>query len=215
MKRRPRAQHGLTLVELMLALAVGLLLIAASVQVFSSMSQNARAQENLARMQETGRLALELISREIRLAGYESKPFPRILGCTDTANGSDCAIFGTDGGADQSDGLTIRFRSDGHMRGCTGREANEKDTVWVDSFRLDASTLRCNDNGQTQPLLDGIRRLDFGYLVEGTANYVDEPAASDWPRVIGVRITVEVANARDTNRPLTFTTTVGLRNRLR
>ena len=65
----PRVR-GITLVELMVALAVGLLLLLAVVSIFASSKQTYRMQEAMARVQESGRIALELIAREVREAGY-------------------------------------------------------------------------------------------------------------------------------------------------
>ena len=51
-------QRGFTLVELMVALAVSLLLLAGVIQVYLSSKQAYRVQDNVARIQESGRLAM-------------------------------------------------------------------------------------------------------------------------------------------------------------
>lgn len=63
-------QRGLTLVEVMVALAIGMLLIAGVAQVFLASRQSYRFQEALSRVQENGRYATELISRDIRQTGF-------------------------------------------------------------------------------------------------------------------------------------------------
>ena len=63
-------QGGVSLIELMIALVVGLLLIAGLLQVYLSTKQSYVAQEQLARMQEGGRFAMDLITRDLRRAGY-------------------------------------------------------------------------------------------------------------------------------------------------
>jgi hypothetical protein len=63
-------ETGLTLVELMVSIVVGLLLIAGVIQVYLSSKQSYNAQVQLARMQETGRFATDLITRDLRRAGY-------------------------------------------------------------------------------------------------------------------------------------------------
>ncbi len=68
---RSRAlQRGISLVELMIALVVGLLLIAGVLQVFVSVQQSYRVQDAVARLQERGRIGLELIGRELRRTDY-------------------------------------------------------------------------------------------------------------------------------------------------
>jgi type IV pilus assembly protein PilW len=65
-----RKQHGLTLIELMVAMIIGLVLIAGVVQIYLSTKQSYRLQENLGRMQENARFALDFISYDARMAGY-------------------------------------------------------------------------------------------------------------------------------------------------
>lgn len=72
----PRAggarQAGLTLIEILVAMALGLLLIAGVLQVFSGSSSSARMQEGVSRVQEGGRFSLELMKPDIRMAGLNS-----------------------------------------------------------------------------------------------------------------------------------------------
>lgn len=65
-----RGQQGLTLVEIMVALLIGLILIAGVIEVFLGTRQNYRFQEALARVQENGRYAIEIIGRDLRQGGY-------------------------------------------------------------------------------------------------------------------------------------------------
>lgn len=72
MKNRPSSplrQRGLTLVELMVALVLGLVVIGAVVNLFLTNRQTYRTTENLARMQENLRFAFELMARDVREAG--------------------------------------------------------------------------------------------------------------------------------------------------
>lgn len=69
--RQPRSiQHGLTLIEMMFALALGLLLVAALGYLYTGQRQSWRTLEAIARLQENGRLALELMGQDLRMAGY-------------------------------------------------------------------------------------------------------------------------------------------------
>jgi len=63
-------QQGLTLVELMIALTLGLIVIAVVVGVFFSTSQNSRQNEALAAVQDNARFALDAIARDLAMAGY-------------------------------------------------------------------------------------------------------------------------------------------------
>lgn len=63
-------QLGLTLVELMVAMTIGLILMAAISQVFLTSRQIYTLEESQARTQEAGRFAMEFLSQDIRMAGY-------------------------------------------------------------------------------------------------------------------------------------------------
>lgn len=63
-------QRGLTLIELMIALALGLVLVAAMGYLYVGQRQSWRTLEAVARLQENGRFALEILGQDLRMAGY-------------------------------------------------------------------------------------------------------------------------------------------------
>lgn len=63
-------QKGLSLVELMVAMLLGLVLMAGVLQVFLASKRTYTYQTALSRVQENGRIAQEFFSRDIRMAGY-------------------------------------------------------------------------------------------------------------------------------------------------
>ena len=65
-----RRQKGIGVVELMIAMLLGLFLLGGIVQIFTSSRQTYRMHEATSRMQETGRMALEVIARDIRMADF-------------------------------------------------------------------------------------------------------------------------------------------------
>ena len=65
----PSRHSGFTLVELMIAVVLGLLIVAGVIGVFLSNKQVYRQNENVARLQESARYANEVMSRDIREAG--------------------------------------------------------------------------------------------------------------------------------------------------
>ncbi|MDT8427357.1 MAG: PilW family protein [Pseudomonadales bacterium] len=69
-KSRFAVQSGLGLIELMIAMVVGLTLTAGVMQVYVANNQTERVQEARARMQENGRFAINFLAREIRMAGF-------------------------------------------------------------------------------------------------------------------------------------------------
>ncbi|MCK7593228.1 PilW family protein [Pseudomarimonas salicorniae] len=67
---RSTNQFGLSLIELLVAMALGLLLLLGLVQIFSGIRNTFAASESLARVQENGRFAMEFLRRDVRMAGH-------------------------------------------------------------------------------------------------------------------------------------------------
>lgn len=63
-------QRGFSLVELMIAMTIGFIVLAGIGYLYLESRQSFRSMDNLSRMQESARYALEIISRDIRMAGY-------------------------------------------------------------------------------------------------------------------------------------------------
>ena len=62
--------RGFTLVELMVAMTIGLIILAAVAQIFVTSRGTYTLEEGLARVQENGRFAINFVSEDIRMAGY-------------------------------------------------------------------------------------------------------------------------------------------------
>lgn len=63
-------QAGFSLVELMVALVLGLLLSAGVITIFISAKQDYQVQDAVSQVQENGRFSLEFLARDIRMAGF-------------------------------------------------------------------------------------------------------------------------------------------------
>lgn len=63
-------ENGVSLIELMVALAIGSLLILALVEVFAASRAAYMLSSGLARTQENGRFAIDILQRDLRMAGH-------------------------------------------------------------------------------------------------------------------------------------------------
>lgn len=70
MKKGLRAQQGLSLVELLISTAIGMIVIAAGARLYVDARFNSRIQNDLEGMQQNARFAVDMLSRDIRRAGY-------------------------------------------------------------------------------------------------------------------------------------------------
>lgn len=75
-------QRGFTIVEILIALALGVLLSSALVQTFSTTHTLSSMESALSRVQETGRFTLETLARDIRMAGYHGCADPNDVDVT-------------------------------------------------------------------------------------------------------------------------------------
>ena len=63
-------QRGLSLIELMIAVALGIFITGGMITLFVNSSQSYRVQENLSRLQENGHFAINFLTQDIRMADY-------------------------------------------------------------------------------------------------------------------------------------------------
>jgi type IV pilus assembly protein PilW len=107
----PLRQRGMSLVEMMVAMTIGLVITVVIANLFLGSKQTHRTQDDLSRMQENTRFAFGVIGRIVRQAGYRAewnRKFEDIFGVGITA------IDGTNAtGANSSDTLIVRFQGSG------------------------------------------------------------------------------------------------------
>ena len=182
--------RGFSLVELMVAMALSLLLVAAGASLFLVTKQVLQEQERVARLKENLRFAADFMARDIRAAGL------RETGGVDFASGVEP---GNPGPAEQTS-FTVR-KAGMNCLGNTG--------AWVAStYHVQGRTLRCGNDAtppQVQPLVDDVIGL--------SAVALDAEGGPDWDDPVALRIELEFetrSGAQVLTRTLEFV--VSLRN---
>ncbi len=227
-------QSGLSLIELMIAMTLGLTLMAGATKIMTSTRQSFRFNEGMTVIQENGRYAINLLERNIRLTGY---PYERSkLGAFsfDIANILDNL---------PNDTLSVQFEATVADR-CQGL-ATSLAPVQNLIFDVDAATnsLRCGGNAQ----IDGIDAMQIQYGIDTDDDFIPNlfvnatdvvagiknPGTPDWDNIISIRIAILVNSINQIqpaanrtyvvlDRPFpfndglarrVFTTTIPLRNR--
>jgi type IV pilus assembly protein PilW len=116
---------GFSLVELMVAMVLGLFLLLSLGQMFLSTSTGSRSEKNISRMQEAGRVGVELLAREIRKAGYVASPFQSRQDLFPVA-----APFQLSASvAATSTSVSIRYYGNPQMQTCTGQQVPSGSTA--------------------------------------------------------------------------------------
>ncbi len=201
-------QRGVSLIELMIALAISTLLMLGVFEVFIGSNANSRVADNLARIQESGRLALDILGRNLRMAGSQGED-----------GGDDPLSDGIQGFESGDDGWTTANRPD-EIDAISSVPAGT-DIIYIQY--VDASSTdnaiayyvkdsgRDKNNGgalfalyqydaiaaSEEELIEGVEQLQVLYgerLGSGNVRFVPaDDATLDFDQVIAVRISLLVS----------------------
>ncbi len=210
-----KAQHqmGMTLIEIMIAMGIGLFLIAGVVQLLVTTRQSYNVQDAVARIEENSRFSLGMLSENIRLAGYKNDAWESNSNAFATANTLFAAgdyISGSEGGISSSDQINIRFHGsvnnsgniDGRVIDCEGNAVG--DTNVELSFSISGSDLICTVDGTTPPIVlaGNISNMQILYGEDTSDDdavnkYVTASSVSNWNNIISVKIGLVFGSEKD------------------
>ena len=114
-RRRSNVDAGFTLIELMVGMAVAVIVVAAAFTILTTTSKSLRANEQVVDTQQNLRMAMEMIVRDFKLAGFGSPGVP-IGNCTSAIVPADQNVAGVDTGSDSVQVLVPTTRSSGANR---------------------------------------------------------------------------------------------------
>jgi type IV pilus assembly protein PilW len=186
--RRGGRQGGFTLVELAVAMAIALFLLAGLATIMDSNRRTYRNQTALAQLQDSQRLAMTMLNDIVREAGYFPDPTSNTAASTLLAgtlgSGTPVAgsvqntqsIAGSYQAANPGDAISVRYATvlgDGILL-CDGTSSTVAAvTTYVNTFSVDSSgQLVCQISkalgaaGTPRPLVSGISRLNILYGVK-------------------------------------------------
>ena len=140
-------ERGFTLVELLIGMLVGLIVLGALASTFIIQSRSLDVQEQVAEMVQTARAAMDMISREVRMAGYD----PSL---------ASTGIVGIPYDASQLQ-ILADLNNDGNTDGPYPDDKNEDVIYTYDNpnDRIDRDT-----GGGGQPFAENIQTFTFQYL---------------------------------------------------
>ena len=183
-------KNGFTLIELMAGILISAIILAGLYSVFFSQQKAFSAQEQVAEMNQNIRAALDLMTREIRLAGYKTS--------TSTFNGIATATSGS-----------IRILADLNQDGDT---ADDNEDI---TYTYNPEDLQICRNGISMPpvpVADNITSLSLQYtLKNGTVT--SAPANLADIRKVNISITARTTHPdQGTYRTITLSSDIALRN---
>ena len=159
---------GFTLIEIMIAISLSLFLIAGLIQVYLSSKTSSRNQQQLAAMKNSQRLTLDILSRNIRMAGFSGASLDASKINLDKfyADKTDKANSTQDGGSNDSDIIAVQFES---PVDCLGFKADDTDAngelFAINTFFIKSNTLYClgNSGADSQPIADNVANMQILY----------------------------------------------------
>lgn len=160
---------GFTLMELLVSMAIGLVVIAAVAGTFTAQTRQNNAEEQIAQMQQNVRGALDLMLREIQMAGY--KP-----------------AGGTFNGIQTSTSTTLRIKLDLNSSGVETDDATD-DITYAFNNSTGILTRTLNNSGSAATLADNLTAFTFTYSDANGASTVTNTAV----RKITINMTARTA----------------------
>jgi type IV pilus assembly protein PilW len=221
-------QRGLTLIEMAIAMTIGLFLVAGVATMMSGTRATLTAQTDLAQLQDSERLAMTVMTDVIQAAGYY--PDPKTYSTSDLAIAAPFTqagqgVFGTST-TSGPDTLTIRYLTvqGDQTLNCLGGQNQTLGTpyIFVNTFSLSAQgELQCAF-GANPPvvLVSGLQNMVIWYGVNtGTAvdptrvdKYVRASAVTDWTKVYSVKVQLTFANPTNAAAPIQLTRIINVMN---
>ena len=216
---RQKQQAGFSLVEIMVALVIGLFVLAGVGSVYITGKRTYKARDGLSILQENGRVAIKLIEQGVSRAGYPT--FAQIepvihnesqldqLQLKDGKQAGTLGIKPSDKGVGgESDVLTVEYQP---VKGgayeeasdCVGNKSKIIDRV-VSSYYVDGGVLKCHGSGKKtpEPIAENIEAMQVEYGIDGDGDgfadrYQPIPGLADWENVVSIRVILLVASSDD------------------
>ncbi len=204
-------QQGFTLIELMIASLIGLIIMGGMMNLFITTNRSVALSDALSQNQETGRFAMDYLTKYVRLAGYsedftiDSPPLFLMAGaCTAGIEAAEdkveyaCSENNPRTGTEPEDRVVLGDRlaipfvasADAETRSCTGRivggAANGQQSL-VNVFWVD------NDTGDDDPLLNSYRELRCRTYSRDNNAWLDDRSVSLITNVEGLEFQVGIA----------------------
>ena len=205
-------QRGHTLLELSISVALGLLIVLATISLYRGQRFAYDHATETTRLRDAASTALDLIGQQVQMAGFvpagagQADKSPPLFGCSPgRPTGSDAAPV-CETLASRSDGIVVRYAADtistwpsssGLPTDCLGQISAGEWIVNRYYAKASSSTvepeLYCEGSGKPgtgQPLVEGIERIKFGYWLKDASSSVDAAAISQdrWPLVVAVDV---------------------------
>ena len=206
-------ERGFTLIEILIALLIGLFLAGALLTIVQTNRTVFGNQNKLAQLQDGERMALTMMTDVIQSAGYFPNPTQNTLNNSLTVVAPFVAagqsVYGLYSATPPGDQIFIRYMTAGGdgILNCSGQSnpTGGPNTLYVNTFQVLNNQLICTMNGTQYNLVNGVTNLSVLYGVKAnagaTGNNVDTymnaaqvTAAGLWGSVISALVQLTFTN---------------------
>ncbi|WP_259759270.1 PilW family protein [Pseudomonas sp. GCEP-101] len=216
-------QRGLSMIELMIALLLSTLLLLGVLQMFSNSSASDKTSSALTRVQDSGRVVLDLVATDARRAGYQGCQLPSSVvtvsngvkfprDAVTTTNGVNTSVT-----FNYATTTTTSVAMPGINKTCTNQTLYLYSVTYSNCANGTSICMNSSTSGGNQTVVDNatINAITLGFESAGktvwkTAGSISAAEAQSADRV---QLSITARDAAQ-NISRNFTGTVELRNRL-
>lgn len=174
--KKSQTQHGLTLIELLIALVLGTLISAAAMQMLLTNKKTLTTQQGNNEVEENGRYAIEFLMRDVRKAGMRP---------TTAVSKVATPITATNGATNTGDTITITYVLDSTdtnapATDCNGNSLAGTNPTVINQYYVTDGRLMCLGNGSATAgeIIEGV---DVFQVMYGIDNNIDtELKVTQW-----------------------------------
>ncbi len=183
-----KKQRGVTLIELMVSMMLGLALVAGISQLFIQSQKSFTMQRNLSDMTDDGTFILEDLAKGLLLAGY-SEDGSAVSGYIGT-NSTDNELY-----------YSFKLGSLSQLNNsiCIANSYAIGDLVTVHIYNNATNALTCVSKSASQPLISDVQQLVFKYGIHDKTTsqfyYAKTADVSDWTKVFSVKVFLVMRSA--------------------
>lgn len=204
-----RHQGGVSLVELLVGLTLGLLVVAAAIGTLIASRSASGTVGDLTQLQQQGSYALRVIGVQMRQAGSITpikNSTSALYSFNDTFigfGGTSRVVTGSDGAGTSADTVSVSNEPldgnpDTRPRDCLGEKANGvriDSTFWVDD---DTHELKCKSGAKNQALIGNVVDFQVWYRIRSAGSNTQRMAAKQvdaagiWSSVKSIEICLDL-----------------------
>ena len=193
--------HGASLSGLLIATVIGMPIIGGALVLYANTLESSAQMNSTARVQESGRFAIEHIGRSLRMARFDdpvttgsAAVVPALIGTTSSDTSLSLVGFTLKSGTDV---VSTSYEGAPQTRDCQGITV-ASDTWVTNTYALsDANELICGTAANPVVVAEGVEDMQILYGVDTdnpadfTANrYLVSAGVSDWSQVVSVKVSM-------------------------